>query len=208
MVLIGGRTGSGKTELLRRAPGGLDLEHLARHRGSAFGALDAPQPSQVDFENALAVAALRHAGGSMVLEDESGHLGRLALPRSWYERMQASPILLLEAGLAARCRRIEREYVDAPLDRGTAPETLRLQLQQSLGRIRRRLGDARHAEVSRLLDRGFSHGHHRPWIERLLDWYYDPLYDRQLERRRPQVIARGDAARLSRLLQCIDDIPR
>jgi tRNA 2-selenouridine synthase len=59
MVLLGGLTGSGKTEVLNQLPNGLDLEGLANHRGSSFGRHATPQPGQIDFENALAVDILK-----------------------------------------------------------------------------------------------------------------------------------------------------
>src|SRR5690606_25940385 len=55
LILIGGCTGSGKTDLVRQHPDGIDLEGLARHRGSSFGRTLQAQLSQASFENALAV---------------------------------------------------------------------------------------------------------------------------------------------------------
>lgn len=58
-MLIGGCTGSGKTLLVQQQPNGVDLEGLARHRGSAFGRTLQPQLSQASFENLLAAEMLK-----------------------------------------------------------------------------------------------------------------------------------------------------
>ena len=56
-------------------------------------------------------------------------------------------------------------------------------MRSALDRIARRLGGLRKKEVEQLLERGFANGDHQPWVERLLDWYYDPMYDYQLQKR-------------------------
>ena len=55
MLLNAGKTGSGKTRMLRALAAGIDLEGGAHHRGSSFGRTLVKQSSQVDFENRLAV---------------------------------------------------------------------------------------------------------------------------------------------------------
>ncbi len=200
-LVLGGRTGTGKTELLKRIPGHIDLEGLANHRGSAFGAAVTPQPPPVAFENALAVAWLRHTEPRVLLEDESRTIGRLAIPPGWHEAMQQAPLVILEAERSHRARRIAREYVWEPLAAGMAASTLHQRLQRSLERIRRRLGGRRHAEVRTALERGFETGRHEAWIERLLAWYYDPMYDYQLESKRGRVVFRGDEAHTEAFLR-------
>ncbi len=195
-VVLGGRTGSGKTELLKQSPLAIDLEGRANHRGSAFGGRDGGQPPPVSFENQLAVDALKHSSGVLLVEDESRTIGRLALPAAWHAAMGQAELLILEVPLAERVANIEAEYVTAPLREGTRPEVLKDRLRDALDRIRRRLGGARHAEVAGALDTAFTGGAHGEWIERLLRWYYDPMYDYQLERKGARVIARGDGPAL------------
>ena len=60
-LVIGGRTGVGKTRLLSRIEQQIDLEGIYRHRGSSFGNRVMPQPSQIDIENTLAIALLKHS---------------------------------------------------------------------------------------------------------------------------------------------------
>ena len=60
-LVLGGMTGTGKTEVLRRLDDALDLEGHANHRGSSFGKRVSGQPTQINFDNALAIDILRNA---------------------------------------------------------------------------------------------------------------------------------------------------
>lgn len=192
-VVLGGRTGSGKTGLLARLDNAIDLEGLACHRGSAFGAQEAPQPTPVTFDALLAVAFLRHAARHLVVEDESRTIGRLALPEGWHAHMQTVPLVLLEVPLEQRVANIVREYVDEPLAHGLDAGDLQSRYVDALGRIERRLGGQRCRAVRDALHDAFQHGNHEAWVEPLLRWYYDPMYDHQLERKRTRVVFRGCA---------------
>ena len=198
--VLGGRTGTGKTVVLKRISGAIDLEGLANHRGSAFGAAATPPPPPVGFETALAVACLRHQAAALVLEDESRTIGRLALPNAWHAAMQQAPLIILEAPLEMRVAHIAEEYVSQPLAAGVAPGTLEDRLQSSLDRIGRRLGGLRRQRVAQALSTGFQRGDHEPWIRYLLQWYYDPMYDYQLARKADRVIFRGNAAAVEEFL--------
>jgi tRNA 2-selenouridine synthase len=191
-LVLGGRTGTGKTVVLNEASGSIDLEGLANHRGSAFGAALSPQPTPVNFENALAVDWLNHDHPYLLLEDESRTIGRLAVPPAWHAQMQAAPVVILEADLESRAAHIAEEYVAEPLALGVSETSLAESLQGSLDRIQRRLGGLRHRQVSEQLADGFRTGEHGPWIQSLLSWYYDPMYDYQLEKKEARVIFRGD----------------
>ena len=86
--------------MLARCDPAIDLEALAHHRGSAFGHHPQPQPSQVDFENALSIALLKQvaAGNTpFAVEDESRNIGSRHVPPVLYEAMQSAPLVLLEA---------------------------------------------------------------------------------------------------------------
>ncbi|HEX7037141.1 MAG TPA: tRNA 2-selenouridine(34) synthase MnmH [Pseudomonadales bacterium] len=200
-IVLGGRTGSGKTRLLGRLDNAIDLEGIARHRGSAFGAMATPQPPPATFENTLACAFLRHRAAALVVEDESRTIGRLALPQPWHECMQQAPLALLEVPLPERIDNIVREYVTEPLARGTPPAHLHARYADALTRIQRRLGGDRHREVAQALERGFAEGDHHGWVERLLVWYYDPMYDHQLAGKTARVVVRGAPAEVEGYLR-------
>ncbi|MCZ6644007.1 MAG: tRNA 2-selenouridine(34) synthase MnmH [Gammaproteobacteria bacterium] len=199
-LVLAGRTGSGKTKLLREFETGIDLEGLAHHRGSAFGARSEPQPMPVDFENRLAVAFVNHSHGVVLLEDESRNIGRLALPETWHEKMQQAPLVVVDVTIEERVENIQREYVLEPLSDGVSVEELETRYRDALNRIERRLGGLRHREVREKLQQGFATGKHEGWIERLLSWYYDPMYDYQLEKKLTRVIARGDTSAIRKLI--------
>jgi|TARA_Y100000031_G_C8184169_1_gene368059 tRNA 2-selenouridine synthase len=190
-LMLGGRTGTGKTEVLTSQQAGIDLEGLANHRGSAFGARDAPQPTPIAFENALAADYLRHRTLSVLLEDESRAIGRVGIPGSWFARMQRSPVVILEASLEERGQRIAAEYVREPMRTGKTPQELEFTLRESLGRISRRLGGRRHKLIDTALSNAFAHGDHTTWITMLLKWYYDPMYDYQLRKKKERIVFSG-----------------
>ena len=207
--ILSGRTGTGKTRVLKQLPNPVDLEGLANHRGSSFGRQVTPQPSQIDFENRLAVAMLKAhhlVGGPVYLEDESRLVGRCALPESLRERMAGSPLLVLEQPMEERIAIIREDYVEgmfADYVRRDGAEAgwlnFRDYLLSAIDRIRKRLGGERHKQLRALMEealeqqqsRGKTDAHHA-WIETLLTDYYDPMYDYQLSRKEGRILVRGD----------------
>ncbi len=114
--VLGGYTGSGKTlvlhELAARGQAVLDLEGLARHKGSAFGSLgQGPQPTQEQFENDLAAALGALPEGQPVwVEDESRSIGHVHIPPPLFAQLQAAPLLVLDVPRAARVPKLAEEY--------------------------------------------------------------------------------------------------
>jgi len=94
--VLGGFTGSGKTEILhalqQRNIAVIDLEGLANHKGSAFGAIgQAAQPSQEMFENKLATALFNNKTNEPFwVEDESQRIGLVMIPTSFFVQMRNS----------------------------------------------------------------------------------------------------------------------
>ena len=119
LVVVGGPTGSGKTDVLlalREALGRqvIDLEGDAHHRGSIFGALGRPaQPTNEHFENVL---ALQWAGFDEVspvfIEDESHAVGKCGVPPGLWARMrdERTPVLRLDVPRDARVEKLVSEY--------------------------------------------------------------------------------------------------
>ena len=123
VVLLGGGTGTAKTEILGRlAARGvqvLDLEGLAAHRGSLLGALPGrPQPSQKLFESRLAAAlAALDPARPTVVEAESSKVGERMVPPALWSAMLAAPRIELTAPVEARARYLAAAYADAAQDR-------------------------------------------------------------------------------------------
>ena len=207
--ILSGRTGTGKTRVLAQLPNPVDLEELANHRGSSFGRQVTPQPSQIDFENRLAIALLQathHRGLTIYIEDESRLVGRCALPETLRARMASAPLLVLERPMAERVQIIREDYVEQMLadyiardGRTVGWHNFRDYLLSALERIQRRLGGERYQRLNRTLEDAL-HAHrqegslagHNQWIEELLTDYYDPMYDYQLSQKTDRMILRGD----------------
>ncbi len=129
VVLLDGNTGSAKTDILaalhRRGVQVIDLEGLANHRGSLFGARAGGQPSQKAFESALAqVVAGLDPVRPVVIEAESSKIGRLVVPPKLWAAMRAAPRVEIQAPLAARGRFLAAAYSDIVEDKARLLETL------------------------------------------------------------------------------------
>lgn len=120
LVVLDGNTGSAKTEVLNLLPRYgvqvIDLEGMARHRGSLFGAVG-PQPSQKAFEGALALAlAGLDPSRPVVVEAESSKIGNLRLPPEIWKAMVAAPRVAIAAPRRARAGYLVRAYADLTCD--------------------------------------------------------------------------------------------
>jgi tRNA 2-selenouridine synthase len=169
--LLGGRTGTGKTELLLalRDLGAavVDLEGLANHRGSSFGALGLPpQPSTEHFENLLAAELTALEGAATVwLEAESSQVGRCRIPAGLWQQMKQAPVLEVRRPLEQRVDHLVRIYgVQEP---GALAEATR--------RIARRLGPQRTALALDAIANCDWAGACRQMLD-----YYDRCYDHDL----------------------------
>ncbi len=209
ILVIGGRTGSGKTLLLKQIPEAIDLEGIARHRGSAFGRYAAPQPPQIAFENALAYAQIRHdAAGHrlLVIEDESRNIGQRYIPPEIFAEFQKGRVILLETPLEERIEITYDDYIlyaqkeyDEAHARGEAPYDWYETMQHNFRRIRKRLGDERYRRFTQMLASAWEEQQrtgnpegHKAWIRALLEEYYDPMYDYQISRKSERIVFRGD----------------
>lgn len=185
LVVIHGLTGIGKTSLLHRLDGEhytvVDLEGLARHRGSAFGELGLSQDlSQKYFESLLWDAFRRSPPGRpVIVEGESRRIGRLSLPGDLYEAMQAGIKVWCEAPLETRVDRLIEEYGKPEYKEGMA---------ESLQKIRKRLGGEKYEEIAGHLERWDL----RPFMAELLVGYYDKVYYKTREWREDKTISLGD----------------
>lgn len=108
-IVLCGLTGSGKTEIIKAYTQSINLEYLAAHRGSSFGALECKQPSQKMFTNLLFSVLNRHSD-YVVVEFESKRIGELVLPKSFVCAMQKGLKIEVVAPIEDRIKRIVDEY--------------------------------------------------------------------------------------------------
>ncbi len=217
VVRLGGRTGVGKTRLLAPMQAMVDLEGLANHRGSAFGPMSQPQPTQIQFENELAIALIKlEAKGykTILLEDEGQYIGSVHLPLVLRHAMEDSPIVVLEQTLEERVALSTQDYVDQSLfdleismGRTAALAQLARQLVTNLAKIKRRLGADRYQMLNAELERAINSyqvtkkaAEFYPIVSKLLQTYYDPMYDYQLATKQELVMASGTASTVSAYL--------
>ncbi len=139
LIVLGGYTGSGKTDVLKEmdkmGAQFLDLEGIGNHKGSAFGAIGQnPQPSSEQFENNLGekISGL-NLKETIWLEDESRQVGRCSIPDNLYARMRESILLKIIVPKKIREKRLVKEY-------GCFPKE---PLERSILNIERRLGSLR-----------------------------------------------------------------
>jgi tRNA 2-selenouridine synthase len=189
-VVLDGLTGAGKTDILKRLHemrySVLDLEALANHRGSVFGGMGlGRQPTQKNFDAALWQELRRFSKEPVFMEAESRKVGRLSLPDCIYNRIASGRKILVTAGLEARSRRIVEDYARF------MGEELEHDTGSLLRPLKQRLGAKRIQEIEELARAGDV----ASAVKLLLTEYYDPLYQRQIQRNSPfELEVSGDDA--------------
>jgi tRNA 2-selenouridine synthase len=190
--IVGGYTGSGKTDVLKElqicGEAITDLENIARHKGSAFGNIGlAPQPTQEMFENILAQDLNEKAMGirqskidkgffhspdprlrTIWLEDESQRIGQVNIPNDLWKTMRQSPVYFLDIPFDQRLDLVIKEYGELDQER----------MIEAIERIRQRLGglEAKNA-ISFLRENNIAESF------RILLKYYDKWYLKALHNR-------------------------
>lgn len=180
LLILGGPTGSGKTKVLQALAqqGGhiVDLEGLADHKGSAFGALgESPQPTVEQFENDIFENFLSYADLSspLWLENESRAIGQLYLPEEIWRKMLAAPLVNLEMPLDWRVQNLVEDYAHFSRD----------DLKLAFAKISKRLGGQYVKAAHEAIDAGsFADA------ALIALRYYDKAYQRGLEKTKQEVV--------------------
>jgi tRNA 2-selenouridine synthase len=181
VFVIGGMTGCGKTDVLNnlRLLGEqmLDLEHIARHKGSVFGNLGQEnQPTNEQFENNLADAWLRLNPDQYAwLEDESFNIGKVNIPKTLFQRMITAHCVIMEVPVQERVKRIINEYAGFDIDL----------LKNFLDNIQRRLGGSNTQMAKKAIDKGDFNSA----VDIILK-YYDKAYGFSVMKREPRKVHR------------------
>jgi tRNA 2-selenouridine synthase len=184
--VLSGPTGCGKTRLLKglRAAGAqvLDLEDIARHRGSLIGAIPGvAQPTQKLFEGHLLRQLLEFDRSKPIwVEAESKKIGNIQIPPALFSAMHAGKVFRMDAPMEERVKLWREDYKHFEQDP--------LGLLERLQYLRPLVGGGEFAEWGRLAaDQRMAE-----LFERLMRSHYDPAYDRATNRHYP-AIAGADA---------------
>ncbi len=215
-LTLTGPTGSGKTNLLHEISNQfamIDLENIAQHRGSAFGSTTKPQPSQIDFENKLSVNIMQLNSNKILnkktvfIEDESALIGRCMVPKTLYDKYREAPVLWLDEPIENRVQNIFAEYILQTEIGSAVSDVNKTELAQNVFKkyykavnaISKKLGGLRSNEITQLIENSEKEFLETKnltsnclWIEKLLSYYYDPIYLDNLERRKVKISFRGN----------------
>jgi tRNA 2-selenouridine synthase len=174
LIILGGKTGCGKTEMLthlsKAGEQTICLESIANHRGSAFGALGMkPQPRNEHFENILTEELERlDANRYAWIENESQSIGSIVLQKIFFEKMRVAPVIEMEVDKTVRIKRILDEYGKFPVH----------ELIACTKKIEQRLGGQRTQDAMEAL----KTGNLEKWINEIL-YYYDKAYQHGIDTR-------------------------
>ena len=174
LKVIGGYTGTGKTEILHslKSKGQqiIDLEELANHRGSAFGGIDLPpQPTTEQFENNLfSVLQTLNFAMPIWIEDESQAIGKVAIPNAFFSILRNQQVYFLNVPFEQRTKHLVTTYASLNHDK----------LADAIRRITKRLGyDNAKFALDELEKRNYDK------VVALSLSYYDKYYLRGLQKR-------------------------
>ncbi len=179
IVILSGPTGSGKTEVLQHlrdlGEQVIDLEGIANHKGSAFGALgQALQPSTEMFENLLFEQLYTCDPSRPIwLEDESMSIGTVFIPNSLFQQMAMAPSVVLNVPVDVRTERLVKDYGSFSAE----------ELTSCIGKLSKRLGGDSAQEAIAAVDNGD--------LERAVSItlkYYDKAYSYGLGKRNPSTV--------------------
>jgi tRNA 2-selenouridine synthase len=179
IIVLGGKTGSGKTEILHNlAKMGeqvIDLEGLAHHKGSSFGAIgQQPQPSSEQFENLIQQQwAMLDPKRPVWIEDESRNVGSCSVPMQLWTKMRAAKVFFVDVPKNRRIERLVAEYA-------CFEHQL---LVEATNRIAKRLGGQHHqAAIAALAQQDYA------TVADITLTYYDKSYLHGLSQRDPSLV--------------------
>jgi len=179
MIVLGGKTGSGKTfvldQLQELGANVVQLEYLASHKGSAFGAMGQNiQPSTEQFENDLYADICKFKTTDLIwIEDESRSVGKVFLPEGFFNNMRVAPLFFIDVSKKDRLDLLINDYTD--FDKSI--------LIENINKIAKRLGPQNAKEAVMCIE----NDNYSRAIDLVLD-YYDKAYLYGVSKRSPESI--------------------
>ncbi len=170
LIVLCGLTCTGKTELLQQLPNSIDLEGLAQHRSSIYGAVGLQPRSQKRFESLLLLKLQKLQNEKTIfIEGESRRIGDLMIPEFLWKKMRAGIFVKITRSLANRTDAAVKEYMDSEekINQTVA-------ITKTLNKV---ISKKRKEEIIALLEQKQYHNA----ITILLTDYYDPLYSHTLK---------------------------
>ena len=172
IIVIGGKTGTGKTKILNDLNKLnyqiLDFESLANHRGSSFGGLGMnKQPTNEQFENLIADQIdTFDMKKSIFVEAESANIGKCRIPQDIFKQMKSSKRIEIIKDIDIRIKELINTYSIYP----------KIELKDAVLRITKRLGPQRTKSAIISIEEGDWAGVCKAVLE-----YYDKCYDYELK---------------------------
>jgi tRNA 2-selenouridine synthase len=179
IAILGGKTGSGKTLILKalvaKGEQVIDLEGLAHHKGSSFGALgEKAQPTQEMFENSLYMSLCKTDNNRVLwIEDESNMIGTKVIPKVFFTRMRSSPVFFLDIPFDVRLDYLTEVYGKFALG----------DLKEAISRITKKLGGQHAKAALEAMDNGDLKTAFGICLA-----YYDKTYEYGKSKRMPESI--------------------
>ncbi len=179
LILLGGNTGSGKTEVLKKLAllnfQTVDLEKLAHHKGSAFGSINEQKqnPQQVFENNLMHTFSKFNQELPFILEDESQSIGYNKIPHELWLQMKKATIIKLKIPFEARIEKLVKDYSTTNTK---ALKSCIIKISQQLGTLNTKL-------CLQYLDEGNLSD-----VARLSLLYYDKAYSYTYDKKTEQTI--------------------
>lgn len=182
-IVLGGKTGSGKTDILKEieklGEQIIDLEQLAHHKGSSFGAIgQLSQYSTEHFENVLHQKILTLDTSKRIwIEDESRNVGSCYIPHTFFNQLRIAKVAFIDVPKSIRIERLVKEYAFCD------PQLL----VEATDRIKKRLGGQHHKAALEALD-----AKDYAAVADITLTYYDKAYLHGLSQREPSSVFKSE----------------
>lgn len=179
IILLGGKTGSGKTDVLKKLNElsfqTVDLEKIAHHKGSAFGTINEEKqnPQQVFEHELFSQLSKLDTHRHLILEDESQTIGYNKIPIGLWQQMKQATIIKLEIPFELRVQKLVDDYTTVNID---ALKSCVIKIAQQLGSLNTKL-------CLQYLDKGNLHD-----VARLSLLYYDKAYEFSYKNKKQPII--------------------